>query len=284
MAAKQKENESVEDILSQIKSVISGNNIDINPSEEQDNIPDILDEDIMELTEVVEVEDEPEEFMAEQNSSDEGNIQENIIEKQLDDEDDDEFVDVLKEIDDSINNSDKKNEKETVKEEVIMADENNNAEEEILDLDAMLEGGDEADAADDVMDLDAMLESEEELVVEEVMEEIAEVESPVVEEAAEQEIEIVEEPVAEEAPKANAKDNSVISSESAAKTSNAIKELMNSIPKPKIESPEFRSGTTLEDVVRESITPLLKEWLDENLETVVKDIVQKEIKKILPSE
>lgn len=77
-------------------------------------------------------------------------------------------------------------------------------------------------------------------------------------------------------------DDSLISSHSANKTSEIIKGLVNSVPKPRIESPEFRSGNNVEDLVVEALKPMLKEWLDKNLEQVVANIVEKEIKKILP--
>ena len=46
------------------------------------------------------------------------------------------------------------------------------------------------------------------------------------------------------------------------------------------EVPEFRSGNTIEDLVMESLRPLLREWLDDNLSQLVKRLVQREIEKI----
>ncbi len=74
----------------------------------------------------------------------------------------------------------------------------------------------------------------------------------------------------------------ILSDDIANKSSKAIQNLLNNIPRPDIDSPAFRSATTLEDVVIEMVKPMLKEWLDKNLEVVVRDIVEKEIKKIIP--
>ena len=41
-----------------------------------------------------------------------------------------------------------------------------------------------------------------------------------------------------------------------------------------------RDGRTLEDVVRELLRPLLKQWLDDNLPRIVQDTVQAEVERI----
>lgn len=46
------------------------------------------------------------------------------------------------------------------------------------------------------------------------------------------------------------------------------------------EMPEFRSGNTVEDLVIESLRPMLREWLDDNLSQMVKRLVQREIERI----
>ena len=40
-------------------------------------------------------------------------------------------------------------------------------------------------------------------------------------------------------------------------------------------------GVTLEDMVRELLRPILKEWLDENLPYMIERIVKKEIEKMV---
>ncbi len=42
----------------------------------------------------------------------------------------------------------------------------------------------------------------------------------------------------------------------------------------------FRSGTTIEDLVLESLKPMLKEWLDTNLTGIVERLVEKEVRKL----
>lgn len=64
----------------------------------------------------------------------------------------------------------------------------------------------------------------------------------------------------------------------------ALKELMRNIPKHKHDSPTLRADMTLEELVIEAIRPHLAEWLNENLPDIVKQLVQKEIKKLLPDD
>ena len=45
-------------------------------------------------------------------------------------------------------------------------------------------------------------------------------------------------------------------------------------------SPGFRSGTTVEDLVLESLKPMLREWLDGNLPAMVRSLVEKEIRRL----
>lgn len=42
----------------------------------------------------------------------------------------------------------------------------------------------------------------------------------------------------------------------------------------------FRSGTTLEDLVMESLKPMLKDWLDANLTGIVERLVEKEVRRL----
>jgi hypothetical protein len=50
---------------------------------------------------------------------------------------------------------------------------------------------------------------------------------------------------------------------------------------PRIPSPGLRSGNTVEDLILESLRPMLKAWLDEHLPTIVQKIVEKEVKRIV---
>lgn len=47
-----------------------------------------------------------------------------------------------------------------------------------------------------------------------------------------------------------------------------------------IASPEFRSGTTVEDLVADMLRPMMKKWLDENLPKIVERIVEREVTRL----
>lgn len=66
----------------------------------------------------------------------------------------------------------------------------------------------------------------------------------------------------------------------------AMKILSQSMQKdvgPRTESPTFRSGATVEDLVLESLKPMLKSWLDANLPAIVERIVEKEVRRLSAS-
>lgn len=97
-----------------------------------------------------------------------------------------------------------------------------------------------------------------------------------------------EEVMTEETEKTEATEENLISDESADKAKSAISDLLkvtgkNEKPaKPSTPSPSFRNGDTVEDLVMESLKPMLAKWLDENLSSLVEEIVQKEISRIIP--
>jgi cell pole-organizing protein PopZ len=47
-----------------------------------------------------------------------------------------------------------------------------------------------------------------------------------------------------------------------------------------MESPVFRSGNTVENLVQELLRPMMKEWLDANLPKIVQQAVEKEVRRI----
>jgi cell pole-organizing protein PopZ len=77
-------------------------------------------------------------------------------------------------------------------------------------------------------------------------------------------------------------DDSLLTNSAAETSAHALKNLVNSIPKPKVETMLMRSGSTLEDLVVESLKPELSEWLNKNLPTLVQSLVEKEIRKLIP--
>jgi cell pole-organizing protein PopZ len=67
-------------------------------------------------------------------------------------------------------------------------------------------------------------------------------------------------------------------------SSSAQSAALSSIGKLKSKMPVERSrsydGVTLEDIVRELLHPMLREWMDDNLPPMVERIVQKELEKL----
>lgn len=77
--------------------------------------------------------------------------------------------------------------------------------------------------------------------------------------------------------------DSLLSDETAKASAAALRSLSTasmrreSGPRP---SASFRSGTTVEDLVIEALKPMLKDWLDANLPDLVRQLVEKEIRKL----
>lgn len=75
--------------------------------------------------------------------------------------------------------------------------------------------------------------------------------------------------------------DSLLSSEAASAASNAFKKAVPmDMPIPTTPSPSLRTGHTVEDLVMESLKPMLKSWLDANLPTIVERIVEREVRKL----
>src|SRR5690606_39224854 len=80
-------------------------------------------------------------------------------------------------------------------------------------------------------------------------------------------------PPAETVIEKSAANASLLEENTAQTASGTLKELLSSLPKEQVRSPATRSGATLEDLVIEAIRPMLAEWLNENLSTIVKQLV-----------
>lgn len=75
--------------------------------------------------------------------------------------------------------------------------------------------------------------------------------------------------------------DSLLSSEAAAAAATAFKKALPAdMPIPTTPSPTLRSGNTVEDLVMESLKPMIKSWLDANLPTIVERIVEREVRKL----
>ncbi len=69
----------------------------------------------------------------------------------------------------------------------------------------------------------------------------------------------------------------ILSSGTQAATINSLTKLTSKMP---INSSRSFDGITLEDIVREMLHPMLREWMDDNLPPMVERIVQKELEKL----
>lgn len=76
-------------------------------------------------------------------------------------------------------------------------------------------------------------------------------------------------------------DNSRLLSAAAASASAAALKKVVETHKANTPMPHFRSGTSIEDLVLETLKPMLKDWLDANLPTMVERIVEREIRKLV---
>lgn len=114
----------------------------------------------------------------------------------------------------------------------------------------------------------------EEIQVKEEKPEIVE-KKPTIQEAA-----LEPQPVEE---KIQARSNvSLISEKTAQDSSVVFKSFVKTLAKPQSDGLQFRSGTTVEELIVEAIRPQLSEWLDAHLPSIVKAIVEKEVQKLIP--
>ncbi len=80
-----------------------------------------------------------------------------------------------------------------------------------------------------------------------------------------------------------AEEENLISSKSASEASSILKQFSE---KAKSAVKEYKKPKipTLDELVIDILRPQLKQWLDENLPLLVKELVEKEIKNLIPSE
>lgn len=76
----------------------------------------------------------------------------------------------------------------------------------------------------------------------------------------------------------------LLGEQAAIQSSGSLKELVSNIHDKHVDSPYTRSGTSLEDLVIEAMKPFLADWLNKNLPVIVKKIVEKEVKRLIPKE
>jgi uncharacterized protein len=158
-------------------------------------------------------------------------------------------------------------------------------DDDILELTEVVEDGaamQSVAAQKDVLDdIDAMLSDDE------AANQITASNPPVIQqEEPKQAPVIVEKPIhkAVSEPVADVAASNLLSQNVASAASQSLKGLIDSVPKPDVDSPQFRGGHTLEDLVVETMKPMLAEWLNANLPVIVSDLVEKEIRRLVPRE
>lgn len=73
----------------------------------------------------------------------------------------------------------------------------------------------------------------------------------------------------------------LLSEQAIEESSRHFKELLKAVARPH-DNFGLRSGVTVEDLVVEALKPQLSSWLDKNLPILVKELVEKEIKRLIP--
>ncbi|MDX2073632.1 MAG: DUF2497 domain-containing protein [Alphaproteobacteria bacterium] len=75
--------------------------------------------------------------------------------------------------------------------------------------------------------------------------------------------------------------DSLLSNEAASAASAAFKKAQPmDMPIRTTPSMPLRSGNTVEDLVMEALRPMLRDWLDKNLPTIVEKLVEREVRKL----
>jgi cell pole-organizing protein PopZ len=97
----------------------------------------------------------------------------------------------------------------------------------------------------------------------------------------------VPEPVAHAAPspapmaEAPAAGGALLGPEATAAAASSVGSLLRTLVAERQQVAAYRGGPTIEDMVREEIRPLLKEWLDANLPPMVERLVRSEIERVV---
>jgi cell pole-organizing protein PopZ len=150
-------------------------------------------------------------------------------------------------------------------------------DEEVLDLIEMVEEPAEvaADSEDDTAEADA----EDDLVLEDTAEELP---AEGLEKEEDEAMASTEE-TGQPAISARGEDDGLVSTAAAAASTAHFAELAKAVdrePQAKANI-ALGSGGTLEDIVKDMIRPMLKEWLDQNLPPLVDHLVRKEIQRMV---
>ena len=77
------------------------------------------------------------------------------------------------------------------------------------------------------------------------------------------------------------KEGGLVAPEAVAAAASSVSELLRSVVAGREQVAVHRGGPTIEDLVREEIRPLLKQWLDANLPPLVERLVRAEMERIV---
>lgn len=77
-----------------------------------------------------------------------------------------------------------------------------------------------------------------------------------------------------------------ISEKTVKETAESFKQFIKTVEKEKCPQDNlgFRNGTLVEDLVKELLKPQITSWLDANLSSIVKTVVEKEVRKLIPKD
>ena len=75
-------------------------------------------------------------------------------------------------------------------------------------------------------------------------------------------------------------DDGILTDAARSATLSGFARLANNVPVDRGNTPRLSEGTTLEDIVRDMLQPMLREWLDDNLPPLIERLVQKELDKL----
>jgi uncharacterized protein len=76
--------------------------------------------------------------------------------------------------------------------------------------------------------------------------------------------------------------DSLISAETAAQSIAAIKRLIKKVEHPVVDEASIEKDNALEEIAVETLKPLIKDWLDKHLPSIVEKVVEKEVKNLIP--
>ncbi|MFI4983961.1 MAG: DUF2497 domain-containing protein [Rickettsiales bacterium] len=85
-------------------------------------------------------------------------------------------------------------------------------------------------------------------------------------------------------PQVKLQQEELLSEKVANDTKKSLEQFVKMTSKSNIDSLKMRSGGTVEDIIVELLKPQLSDWLNKNLSSIVTQVVEREVKKLIPKE